>query len=416
LILFYLHLFYIVNLFFGDKNIPIITINDNKKNQIESLISFFTIIVLISLLLIKNIFYYYHANSEISTIFYLGFFFLFVFIWFTLISLNIKKNIIFNKIQNNLNIPILLMFLVSLITLLSIFFNSSNQEMIIYQVKVLIYASIHLSLGYFILRALDEEYVKFIVCFSFFMFVLFVLLSLIIKWNDYWPQPLKNIHVGDAFSLLGIVFISILKNKYLKIISLTIIILGLFFIQSRASFFSFGVIGLLIMFKELGLKRTLLMGTLLLCIICITILFFYDTNLVNRMLIDVFSGNDSSMSERNQLLFQGLKSIKEHWFLGDFGGQYTNSSVSGHYIHNILSLWRQYGILFFILFFFFYYHTLCRLSTIWYFKKNFKIDVTFYLSLFTGIEFLLFRSYGTTHYWLGLGLMYSYLYSHHHND
>ena len=134
------------------------------------------------------------------------------------------------------------------------------------------------------------------------------------------------------------------------------------------------------------------------------------------MLVDVLFGNDTSMNQRNQLLFEGIKSIKEHWFLGDFAGQYTNNVVSGHYIHNILSLWRQYGVIFFALFIVVYYRTLYRISTKWYFTKDFRIDMTFYLSLFTGIELLLFRSYGTTHYWIGLGIMYSYLYSHYNND
>ena len=70
----------------------------------------------------------------------------------------------------------------------------------------------------------------------------------------------------------------------------------------------------------------------------------------------------------------------------------------------------------FVLFIVFYYLTLYRISTKWYCTKDFRIDMTFYLSLFTGIELLLFRSYGTTHYWIGLGMMYSYLYSHYNND
>lgn len=385
----------------------------NKKfNKIESFTSIFTISVLIYLLLIKNLFYYYRNFLDINNSIYFVIFFLLVLIWIILILLSFRKKLVFNEIGSKINIPIFLFFLMSFITFLYIFFDPPSQAAIIYQLKVLFYAFINLGIGYFILQASAGKYVKYTFYLSFFIFLLFLFLSPML-WNGYWPPGSNRIHVGDSFSLLGIFFVSILNNKYLKIISVTFIIFLLFFIQSRASFFSFGVIALLIMFKELGLKGTLLTGTFLLLI---SILFFYDTQIINRMLVDVLLGNDTSMNQRNQLLFEGIKSIKEHWFLGDFAGQYSNNIESGQYIHNILSLWRQYGVIFFVLFIVLFYLTLYRISTKWYCTKDFRIDMTFYLSLFTGIELLLFRSYGTTHYWIGLGMMYSYLYSHYNND
>ena len=191
----------------------------NKKiNKIDNFISLFTIMVLIYLLLIKNLFYYYRDYLDINNSIYFVIFFLLVLSWIILILLSFRKKLVSNKIGSKINIPVFLFFLMSLITFLYIFFDPPNQAAIIYQLKVLIYAIINLGIGYFILQASAGKYVKYTFYLSFFIFLLFLFLSPML-WNGYWPQGSNRIHVGDGFSLLGIFFVSILNNKYLKIIS-----------------------------------------------------------------------------------------------------------------------------------------------------------------------------------------------------
>ena len=55
------------------------------------------------------------------------------------------------------------------------------------------------------------------------------------------------------------------------------------------------------------------------------------------------------MSDRAILFQKGLLAIKEYWFIGDFMGDVRDNGHTGGYIHNGLSLWRQYGIIPFIL-------------------------------------------------------------------
>jgi O-antigen ligase len=53
---------------------------------------------------------------------------------------------------------------------------------------------------------------------------------------------------------------------------------------------------------------------------------------------------DSSARERNILFEEGISAIKQNWFIGDYVGQLRYGSL-GAYIHNYLSLWRQFGFI-----------------------------------------------------------------------
>ena len=155
----------------------------NKKiSKIENFTSLFTVMVLIYLLLIKNLFYYYRnwtdicQNNICNNSIYFVIFFLLVLIWIILILLSFRKKLVFNEIGSKINIPIFLFFLMSFITFLNILFDPPSQAAIIYQLKVLIYAIINLGIGYFILQASAEKYVKYIFYLSFFIFLLFLTL------------------------------------------------------------------------------------------------------------------------------------------------------------------------------------------------------------------------------------------------
>ena len=64
---------------------------------------------------------------------------------------------------------------------------------------------------------------------------------------------------------------------------------------------------------------------------------------------------DTSYIARNKLFDSGLNDILENPLLGKFGGQLTSSITDatgrrwGGYIHNILSYYRQFGLIPFIL-------------------------------------------------------------------
>ena len=57
-----------------------------------------------------------------------------------------------------------------------------------------------------------------------------------------------------------------------------------------------------------------------------------------------------SMAQRTELFWSGLDAIKGSPITGDYAGQIREYGGSGYYIHNALSVWRQFGIVPFILF------------------------------------------------------------------
>lgn len=84
---------------------------------------------------------------------------------------------------------------------------------------------------------------------------------------------------------------------------------------------------------------------------------------------------DSSFNERIEQFKYGLDAIKGSWFFGQYLGQTIVCQDSvylsgfGSYMHNLLSFWRQYGVIFFIIFTIFYFSRLIKIYFLW---KNTK--------------------------------------------
>jgi O-antigen ligase len=54
---------------------------------------------------------------------------------------------------------------------------------------------------------------------------------------------------------------------------------------------------------------------------------------------------DASLAERAILFDGGIAGIIEHPFQGDYLGQVRDFGATGYYIHDILSMWQQFGLL-----------------------------------------------------------------------
>jgi len=104
----------------------------------------------------------------------------------------------------------------------------------------------------------------------------------------------------------------------------------------------------------------------------------------------------------------GWEGILNHWLLGDYGGQVKHFGDLGSYIHNILSYWRQYGIVPFVLI----------IALLWVLSKNiflvkahryprYMSDIYFFkmVSVFLVVEGLVARAYSSPFLWLAVGIM-----------
>lgn len=61
-------------------------------------------------------------------------------------------------------------------------------------------------------------------------------------------------------------------------------------------------------------------------------------------------GSSPSMLERNKYFWSGLEGIKNSPLIGDYGGQIRDHGNYGAYMHNMLGVWRDYGIVSFVVF------------------------------------------------------------------
>ncbi|MGJ0308720.1 O-antigen ligase family protein [Aliarcobacter cryaerophilus] len=193
---------------------------------------------------------------------------------------------------------------------------------------------------------------------------------------------------------------------------MTFSLILLYLVKSRASFYAFFVIYLIFLLKELGFKNFfyLIIFSSLFCYVLIIL----DLVKVNTRMFGIYNMiKDGSFNERLEQFKYGLEAIKSNWFFGQYGGQviYHEGSMYesglGSYMHNFLSFWRQFGILFFITFTIFYFSRLLKVFKLWiYGHKN--SDYVFYIGLYMAIGILLFHSYSYPYIWFAMTLMHLY--------
>ena len=85
--------------------------------------------------------------------------------------------------------------------------------------------------------------------------------------------------------------------------------------------------------------------------------------------------------------------------MGDVSANYGSA---GTYIHNYLSLFRQFGIIPFIAFISILFYSYSRLSLQWIKNNNLKINLLFYYTSFIIIEILFARSFMHPFIWFSL--------------
>jgi hypothetical protein len=66
--------------------------------------------------------------------------------------------------------------------------------------------------------------------------------------------------------------------------------------------------------------------------------------------VNAYTSSDASLNERSILLDSGLAGIASAPFLGDYLGQVRDFGMVGSYIHNVLSMWQQFGLFEFALY------------------------------------------------------------------
>jgi len=273
--------------------------------------------------------------------------------------------------------------------------------------NTIIHYSILFIAGIHITELLKNIAVKTIIVISWIIFTsVLVLFSIANPKGFYLVLNSAPIYLmlADTFAILTILIISMLKSNIMKIVLFFITIPILYALYSRASIVIFIFVFGIYLFRKH--KKTLL-----LLIVLITILFS-QINIFNILSISkedrmfrLFYGiKDNSKKQRTVMLTDGLESIKKNWLTGTFLGEVEeHEGIAGHYIHNFLSFYRQFGIIPFIVFCVIVILLYFKVLLIYLFRETDKyFEFLFLYFTFTLMEIIIARSYTSPYIWFAI--------------
>ncbi|MBF7071673.1 hypothetical protein D5K91_10540 [Arcobacter butzleri] len=196
------------------------------------------------------IFYFFTIQTvlislEIEHIYLLFSSFLFLFfIYIKSIMINIKNYKV-------------LFFLILYINIYFIYYylfptNYMTTEVHIFQAKVILYAIFNILLAKALFDNFENKNLKIVILISLLIsFLLFIL-----NFNiDNLKYMLKHQLLGGTLPFVGILTFVFIKDRKVKITIATLVLIMLYFIHSRASFYSFIVVYTFFILKELGVKK-----------------------------------------------------------------------------------------------------------------------------------------------------------------
>ena len=325
-----------------------------------------------------------------------------------------KKNVLDNRdsLLQKVFFYLFLLYCIAIVLLYIIFpeyliaksFSVSN-------LNILLRYLIYFTIGYYLRNI---EHVKFSITLFFFLLIVSTMTNInpknfIIDFSNVL-KSLSGIYLflGDSFAIWSLLMLSILKKDFFRYIVILISIVCLFILTSRTSLYSYIFTTIIIISFNIN-KKWLLLFIPLSIILVIQAMgeFSLETILSSRQFNIILGRADSSGDARTEFLLAGISDIKKYPLTGLYGGQILKFGNSGPYIHNFISIWRQFGFVAFLLFM-----LLCFKSWLIAFKIfiNFKNNPEpigyFYLilTIFLSIEILVARSYGSPYIAMVFGL------------
>ena len=344
-----------------------------------------------------------------------------------LFAVKIILGVVAKKIKFNKNIqysfPLIILSFIYFVVLVNYPFISSLP---IFRIKIfyleyfsmiVISSFLYYVLGFFILDVVKKKSFRIYLLFSWVVYTLIIFMNTGFE-SSFFKSSLdidvanpNYIMLSDAYALLSILIIPFTKRFSSRFAIFIISSIALFFLMSRASLYTFILLNFFVLVLINHNFFWLTIVFVLSSFILIDWEFFTRINSNNRMLRLITFGNDLSQNSRNMIFESGLKSIYENWFLGQYMGDVISRKNTGTYIHNIFSIWRQFGLVTFLLLIFniFYIYIKFALFTV----KNFKWDANqqfvFILSMYCLILFVFARSFLFAEFWLVVSLIPSYL-------
>lgn len=389
-----------------------------KINILRLLSLFF----LLTELVIKPIFKYYEYHQD-------GFRLNFSVIFSVIVLLASIEGIIYLKskkinIRTNLShsLPLLNLSLIYLIIIISFPYIIALP---IYRIEIFYFEYFSLLVissflfymsGFYILDILNKKRFRAIFFYAWVLYTIVVLLNTSFELK-YFSSTIdidvanpNYIMMSDAYALLSIIVVPYTRNLLYRLILLGISSFTLYFLMSRASLYSFVFLNFLVL---MIIDKRVFWSIIFFFVASIFFINweqFIRLNSDNRMFRLITFGNDLSQNSRQTIFKTGLDAIHNNWFFGQYMGDVIVRKNTGTYIHNIFSVWRQFGLIPFLLiliniiyiFLKFYLHSLRAKS--W----NSEQQFVFILSAYCLVLFLFARSFLFSEIWIVFSLLPTY--------
>ncbi|MCG3674651.1 O-antigen ligase family protein [Aliarcobacter butzleri] len=280
-------------------------------------------------------------------------------------------------------------------------------EVHIFQAKVILYAIFNILLAKALFDNFENKNLKIVILISLLIsFLLFIL-----NFNiDNLKYMLKHQLLGGTLPFVGILTFVFIKDRKVKIIIATLVLIMLYFIHSRASFYSFIVVYTFFILKELGVKKSIYIFFTILAIS--SILYFFNIIEPSKRMLGISQiSQDGSFNERLEQFKYGIEAIKNNCFFGQYAGQvifHEGSKYSaglGSYMHNILSFYRQYGLVLFLIFSIYYLYLYLKIYLQFLKSDDEKIETSFYFGTLVLMYLLFFHAYDYPFIWFAFAFM-----------
>ncbi len=158
--------------------------------------------------------------------------------------------------------------------------------------------------------------------------------------------------LARSASMTGLVLLSVLRSIRVSFIIAVLLLTTVFFIGARSELV--GVVAVLPFIAYLHFRRRPLAIVLVIFVVGMMMLgvvvYYFDQLSMSRQFQLMNISESSSAVARASLHNQALEAIKEAPLLGNFAGQVEQHGSIGAYAHNILSAWRQFGVVGFVLY------------------------------------------------------------------
>ncbi|WP_257293939.1 hypothetical protein [Endozoicomonas sp. YOMI1] len=213
--------------------------------------------------------------------------------------------------------------------------------------------------------------------------------------------------LADMFALSCFIVITSQKKQTVQVYVFLFSLLILFFLHSRSSLLAFFISGAIFFVRRNAKGNIVFWFTMLVPPLVILLIYFADTIfLANQRMLGFFLNPlaDSSLLTRLEQIKIGLSDIYSSPFVGVYGGQIKKFGGIGWYIHNILSYWRQFGLIPFLLVLVLFFFIPLRLLKLQMQLRSKEFDLLFLVFAFSAISVLSSRAFEWYFCWLMVGM------------